>query len=174
MANRKQSMTVGKLNESDAALLYISPCSDVDASFEHSRRFIECLVEDIPQRWSDDVDYKYRMHFADKVRENETKNGADLREALVSIYSQFLFTWEEFGKMKSSKEYREQRLQKIASALRGEEVEEPLRNWQQEHLRNIKDRKLDVEQLIENIRDDFEDINTPVVLFSKSFLDCGF
>ena len=32
------------LKKNDSAILYITTCSDIETSFEHSRRFLECQI----------------------------------------------------------------------------------------------------------------------------------
>lgn len=147
-------LKVKKLGVYDFAVLYVTTCSDVDASFKNSRRFLECGVSTLIPKVGKE-DRRYLVRCAEQLRKDVYKNGLFPAEAMVSEYSPFLMTKEFFKELKANDELREQYLQEIEALILGECIPEGLEHWQSEVNMIIQALDADVKDVLSDIRADF-------------------
>ena len=89
-----------RLKVGETAVLYVTTCSDVNPSFKHSRRLLECVVVGKIKGFTRDEDDRYIIRCSEDLRTEHVKTGAYADEAIASKYSPFLMTWEEYENYK--------------------------------------------------------------------------
>ena len=95
-----------RLKVGDTAVLYVTTCSDVNPSFKHSRRLLECVVVGKIKGFTRDEDDRYIIRCSEDLRTEHVKTGAYADEAIASKYSPFLMTWEEYENYKKDFSYK--------------------------------------------------------------------
>ena len=155
-------LTKKEFNNYDRAVLYVTTCSDVEASFKNSRRFLECsIMVVVPPIGS--CDRRYVVYCAESLREDIYKTGMFPTEAMVSEYSPFLMTKEFFEQLKEDPELREQYLQEVEDLILGTNIPEGLEYWQSEVNMIIKALDANVQDVIDDIRFDFTTDNMKII-----------
>ena len=144
-----------KLKVGNTAVLYVTTCSDVDASFKHSRRLLECLVIGKIRGLSRDEDDRYIIRCSEDLRSERVKTGAYADEAIVSKYSPFLMTWEEYNSYKEDPALLSKWISDTTNVLKGYEVPAYLRNWQNEVTKIMSDLGIEAEDAVYDIICDF-------------------
>lgn len=155
MSVRKGVIGEKKLKVGDTAVLYVTTCSDVNASLQHSRRLLECMVIGKIKGFSRDEDDRYIIRCAEDLRTERVKAGAYADEAIASKYSPFLMTWEEYNNYKNDPALLSRWISETTNVLMGYEVPIHLRNWQNEVTKIMSDLKIEASSAVADILDDF-------------------
>ena len=155
------------LKKNDSAILYITTCSDIETSFEHSRRFLECqIMGKIPSFDKDKIDDRYIVRCSEDIREDPYKAGLYAYEALVSVNSPFLLTWEEFESLLDDERKRLQYIDEVSDAVLGFKIPKRLQNWQNEVCRILLGLGVDdAWDIVDDIREDFNKERMNVIRF---------
>lgn len=144
-----------RLKVGDTAVLYVTTCSDVNPSFKHSRRLLECVVIGRIRGFSRDEDDRYIIRCSEDLRTEHVKTGAYADEAIVSKYSPFLMTWEEYNRYEEDKALQSRWISETTNILMGFDVPVHLRNWQNEVTKIMKDLGIEAKDAVADIIDDF-------------------
>ena len=97
-------LTRKEFDNYDTAVLYVTTCSDVEASFKNSRRFLECKVVGSNPGFNG-KDKRYFVQCAEPLRKDGYKLGLYSAEAMVSEYSPFLMSEEFFNEFFMFRDY---------------------------------------------------------------------
>lgn len=160
-----------KFEDNNVGLIYAAEYSDPNISSECRRCFIEFRIEEIilPEKEGDDP--KYLIRCAVKLRNYKGADDVSMWRAYASVVSPHLLSWAEFGNIRNingDRRVLNERMQLIGSVLREDEsVDKIYRNWQKEHLSIVKERQMDVGELLQNVLTDLSDVKTKVKLFEK-------
>lgn len=151
----------------DPAILYVTTCSDIDTSFEHSRRFLECIITGkIYSYDKDTMDDRYIVRCAEDIREEPYKGGIYAYEALVSVNSPFLFPYEDFEKYRCNDDLRYRYLNEACDLILGFNVPKHLRNWQNEVCKILLGLGIDdAWGIVDDIREDFVSDKMEIIRF---------
>lgn len=151
----------------DLAILYVTTCSDIETSFEHSRRFLECqIMGKIHSLDKESMDDRYIVRCSADIREDKYKAGLYADEALVSVNSPFLLTQEEFEQYSGDDELRHKYLNEVSDAVLGFSIAKRLKNWQNEVCKILLGLGVDdAWNIVEDIREDFNPERMIVVRF---------
>lgn len=144
-----------KLKVGETAVLYVTTCSDVNPSFKHSRRLLECVVIGKIKGFSRDEDDRYIIRCSEDLRTDHVKTGAYADEAIASKYSPFLMTWEQYNEYKNDPALLSRWISKTTNILMGYDVPAHLRNWQNEVTRIMNDLGIEAKDAVSDIVDDF-------------------
>ena len=152
--------------KNDLAILYVTTCSDIDSNLEHSRRFLECFIKCKVPSFDKETDDRYIVCCSENIREEAYKGGLFADEALVSAYSPFLFSWNDFEKLRSDDDLRHSYLNETSNMILGFKVPKHLKNWQNELCRILLGLgKDDAWGSVEDIREDFKPDRMKVIRF---------
>lgn len=138
----------------ETAVLYVTTCSDVEASFKNSRRFLECRIIGANLGFGG-KDKRYFVQCAEPLRKDVYKLGLFSIEAMVSECSPFLMTEKFFYLLKNNAKLREQWLLEVEELILGETIPEGLENWQAEVSTIIQELDADINDIISDIKSDF-------------------
>lgn len=144
-----------RLKVGDTAVLYVTTCSDVNPSFKHSRRLLECVVVGKIKGFTRDEDDRYIIRCSEDLRTEHVKTGAYADEAIASKYSPFLMTWEEYENYKKDAALLSRWISETTSILMGYNVPAHLRNWQNEVIKIMDDLGIEAKDAVSDIMDDF-------------------
>ena len=155
------------LKNGDSAVLYVTTCSDIDSSFKHSRKFLEChIVGTIYGCDELGLDDRYIVRCAEDIREEPYKGGIYAYEALVSTHSPFLMTWEQFEELRSDYNSLSRWLYEVSNLIMGFNVPEEMANWQHELCKIMLGLGIDdFEEVIKDIKQDFIPGEMEVICF---------
>lgn len=145
------------LRAGDLAVLYVTTCSDIDSSFKHARKLVECRIVSRIRSFDDKrYDDRFIVCCAEDLREEPFKAGLYAYEALVNVNSPFLMTWEEFNEYSSDPELLSRWIDNVGSIISGVNVPAYLQNWQRE-VRKIMSRlgNMEYEDVMSDIMEDF-------------------
>lgn len=145
------------LEKGDSAVLYVTTCSDIDSSFEHSRRFLECHVTGMIASWNkNEMDDRYIICCAEDIRAEPYKGGIYAFEALVSVNSPFLLSWDEFNELNNNPNSLQEWLKEVSDIIMGLDLPERMKNWQHELCKIMLGLGIDdFEEVISDIKEDF-------------------
>lgn len=146
-----------KLKEGDSAVLYVTTCSDIDSSFEHSRRFLECHIAGKIASWDKkEMDDRYIVRCAEDIRSEPYKGGIYAYEALVSVNSPFLLSWDEFNELNTNPDSLQKWLDEVSDIIMGLDLPERMKNWQFELCKIMLGLGIDdFNEIISDIKEDF-------------------
>lgn len=157
-------LTRKEFDNYDTAVLYVTTCSDVEASFKNSRRFLECKVVGSNPGFNG-KDKRYFVQCAEPLRKDGYKLGLYSAEAMVSEYSPFLMSEEFFNELKSDSELRRRWLQEVEELILGENIPEGLGYWQNEVNVIIQELDADIHDIISDIKSDFTTGKMEIIRF---------
>lgn len=142
----------------DLAVLYVTTCSDVDTSFKHGRKFVECyIVGKICSIDKEHLDDRYIVRCAEDLRDESYKGGLYAYEALVNVNSPFLMTTDEFEEYRDNPIAKEDWLEDIGNLIIGFDVPEHLEKWQTEVWDIMLALGIDnADEVFDDIKEDFE------------------
>ena len=144
-----------KLKVGETAVLYVTTCSDVNPSFKHSRRLLECVVVGKIKGFTRDEDDRYIIRCSEDLRSEHVKTGAYADEAIVSKFSPFLMTWEEYEEYKKDAALLSRWISETTNILMDYDVPVHLRNWQNEVTKIMEDLGIEAKDAVSDILDDF-------------------
>lgn len=155
------------LNNGDFAVLYVTTCSDIESSFKYSRRFLECQIMSTICSWDkNEMDDRFIVRCSEDIREDPYKGGVYAYEALVSVHSPFLMTWEQFEELNSNPESLRVWLTEVSELIMGLDIPEGLANWQYELCKIMLGLGIDdFEEVISDIKQDFVSGEMEVIRF---------
>ena len=148
----------------DTAVLYVTTCSDVEASFKNSRRFLECRIMGANPGF-EGQDKRYFVKCAEPLRKDGFKLGLYSAEAMVSEHSPFLMTEWFFNELRDDSEMRRQWLKEVEELILGENVPEELKYWQTEVNAIIQELDADIYDIISDIKSDFTADKMKIIKF---------
>ncbi len=151
----------------DSAVLYVTTCSDIESSFAHSRRFLECqIVGKIHSTDKEQTDDRYIVRCAEDLREEPYKGGIYAYEALVSVHSPFLMTWEEFEMLRTDPKALNKWLKVVEDLISGFKIPKAMRNWQYELMKIVLGLGIDdTDEVFSDIKEDFVPSGMEVIRF---------
>ena len=144
-----------KLKVGDTAVLYVPTCSDVNPSFKHSRRLLECVVVGKIKGFTKDEDDRYIIRCSEDLRTDHVKNGAYADEAIAIKYSPFLMTWEEYNTYRENPALLSRWISETTNILMGYDVPAHLRNWQNEVTTIMSDLGIKANDAVADVIEDF-------------------
>ena len=144
-----------KLKVGDTAVLYVTTCSDVNPSFKHSRRLLECVVVGNIKGFTRDEDDRYIIRCSEDLRTDHVKTGAYADEAIASKYSPFLMTWEEYNAYRENPALLSRWISETTNILMGYDVPAHLRNWQNEVTTIMSDLGIKANDAVADVIEDF-------------------
>ena len=144
-----------KLKVGDTAVLYVTTCSDVNPSFKHSRRLLECVVVGKIKGFTKDEDDRYIIRCSEDLRTDPVKTGAYADEAIASKYSPFLMTWEEYNTYRENPALLSRWISETTNILMGYDVPAHLRNWQNEVTTIMSDLGIKANDAVADVIEDF-------------------
>lgn len=155
MSNTLSVIKEKNLQVGDMAVLYVTTCSDVDASLENSRCIVECQVIGKLPAWDKATDDRYIVRCAKNLRDRKVVNGSGPNEALVSKFSPFLMTWEEYQNYTEDPILLSRWLSDVSQILMGYDVPDYMLNWQTEAANIMEELEVEPKDVVCNVMDDF-------------------